>query len=50
MDKSIPKKWTRFLTLFAPILNADNDGAHPQASGYNKMADLIQQSGQWWFS
>ncbi|MDR9498836.1 MAG: GDSL-type esterase/lipase family protein [Hydrogenovibrio sp.] len=29
---------------------AGNDGAHPQASGYNKMAELIQQSGQWWFS
>lgn len=27
----------------------NNDGAHPQASGYAQLADLVAASGAWWF-
>lgn len=46
-----------FIPLFDALIQdqaylteiAQNDGAHPQATGYNKMADIIQLSGKWWF-
>lgn len=28
----------------------ENDGAHPRANGYNKMAKIITLSKHWWFS
>jgi lysophospholipase L1-like esterase len=28
---------------------AQNDGAHPTSTGYDKMTQLILQSGKWWF-
>ncbi|PLA74456.1 lipase [Hydrogenovibrio sp. SC-1] len=46
-----------FIVLFDALVQdsaylaeiAQNDGAHPKANGYDKMAQLILQSGQWWF-
>lgn len=46
-----------FIPLFDSLIEdraylneiSQNDGAHPKATGYQKMATIIRQSGKWWF-
>lgn len=57
MQSEAEKAGLPFIPLFDALVQdqaylteiAQNDGAHPQASGYNKMTRLILDSDKWWF-
>ncbi|HHL32515.1 MAG TPA: lipase, partial [Oceanospirillales bacterium] len=46
-----------FIDLFSALINdkkykkqiIDNDGAHPRGDGYEKLANIISSSTDWWF-
>jgi len=47
-----------FIELYSSLINdnaykievSKNDGAHPQSSGYSKIADIVGSSPSWWFN